>query len=232
MTVQNRWQLLTDNSGISPGQPISATSRTAKSIAKKGALATSTAMSVAQTATHTPNLALVAAGAAASATGIGLIVVGTAATLTISSLAARSAYKSWQHCKALDKIYDHRQCYECKPLAGGPDRVEQHNKVADEVLPYICLQKSEKTGRKALGAVPVLGFSETLYAMGRAVFKSNKGVKRKAMASILAEHLITHNCGLAQAIVADLYSFEEMSWILQQDYDDVVTLLFEKMASR
>jgi hypothetical protein len=232
MTVQNKWQLA-NNSNVSPGESISPT---AKKVVKAGATAAGVGISAAQHATNAPTIALLAAGAAASATGIGLVVAGAAATLTMSALSATSAYKSWQHCKALDNIHERRQCYACKPvLAGDPDRAEQHNKVADAVLPYLCLQKSEKTARKAVGAVPTLGAAETVYAIGRSLYKravGTRGVKRTEMASILAEHLITHDCGLAQAIVADLYSFEKMQWLLMQDHDEVARLLAQKMASR
>jgi hypothetical protein len=42
---------------------------------------------------------------------------------------------------------------------------------------------------------------------------------------------MTHNCGLAQSIVAELYSFEEMLWLLEKDTDTATPLLMKKMAS-
>jgi hypothetical protein len=43
--------------------------------------------------------------------------------------------------------------------------------------------------------------------------------------------LINCNCGLAQAIVAELYSFEEMVWIKDQKGSEVIKLLEDKMKS-
>jgi hypothetical protein len=231
-TISNRWQAREGGGGSA----VSSTAAAAKKVGKVGLLAASPAVSVTQMATGNASIALVAAGAAASATGIGLIVVGAAATLTVSTLSAVSAYKTWQHCKALDAIYDRRKTYACGcVIAGDTKDVEGHNQVANVVLPYICLQKSEKVGRKAVGAVPVAGLSETAYAIGRNLYKrykGTKGVKRTEMAEILAAHFVTHDCALAQAIVADLYTFEQMTWLLRQNYSDVATLLAEKMQSR
>jgi hypothetical protein len=50
-------------------------------------------------------------------------------------------------------------------------------------------------------------------------------------ASWLAVDLITHNCALAQAIVANLYSFEEMLWLQRLDSEELIPLLEEKMKS-
>ena len=85
-----------------------------------------------------------------------------------------------------------------------------------------------------VGAVPGVGLLETVRAIGKKAYKAatgTLGVNRKRAATWLARHLITHNCGLAQVIVAELYSFEEMLWIKDQEMDQVVQLLEKKLAS-
>lgn len=82
--------------------------------------------------------------------------------------------------------------------------------------------------------MPVIGLGETVRAAGKKLLKWHRGAlgqKREAHAATLAEHLITHDCALAQAIVAELFSFEEMLWLLQQDDDEVHKLLAEKLKS-
>jgi hypothetical protein len=230
--VANEWKKQFPD-GFPDGKTVS--SGTMKSLAKKGLLGGSTGLSVAQFATHTPSvLALTLGGAAASATGIGLVVTGAAATLTLASLSAVSAHKTLKHCDALEKIDGMQGCYDCRRVGGnmGSGDKAAHQKVGGLVLSYILAQKGEKALRKTVGAVPGVGLGETLYSVGRYLFKSNRGVVRNEMAGLLAEHLITHNCGLAQAIVAELYSYEQMRWILFQDYEAVKFCLAEKMKSR
>ena len=66
----------------------------------------------------------------------------------------------------------------------------------------------------------------------RAATKENKGVLRHQMAYELAVHLVTHNCGLAQGIVAELFSsYEKMRWMLEQDTGTLTPLLAEKLKS-
>jgi len=231
-TVENEWKKQFPT-GFPDGQAVG--SSTMKSLAKKGLLAGSSSLSAAQLATHTPSvLALTLGGAAASATGIGLVVTGAAATLTLSTLSAVSAHKTLKHCDALEKIDGMKGCYDCRRVGGGADSGDKvaHRDVGGLVLSYILAQKGEKALRKTVGAVPGVGLTETLYSVGRYVFKSNRGVLRNEMAGLLAEHLITHNCGLAQAIVAELYSYEQMRWIMFQDYEAVQFCLAEKMKSR
>ena len=66
----------------------------------------------------------------------------------------------------------------------------------------------------------------------RAATKENRGEQRTQMAYELAVHLVTHNCGLAQVIVAELFSsYEKMLWMLDQDTDVLTPLLAEKLKS-
>jgi hypothetical protein len=191
---------------------------------------------VAQQATGASTLALLTAGAAASATGIGLIVTGAALTLSTSILSARSAYKSREHRNHLQAIQDRVNAYACMSIDGKDAALRpiEHQTIADGVLPYLIEQKSTKYHRKVVGAMPGLGLLESVRAVGNKAYKAYSGtlgVKRKRAARWLAWHLITHNCGLAQAIVAELYSFEEMLWIKDQEFKDVVGLLEDKMKS-
>jgi hypothetical protein len=209
--------------------------RTAKKVGKVGLGAAGVGVTVAQYATGVSTLALLTAGAAASATGIGLIVTGAALTLTTSTLSAVSAAKSRKHRNNLQAIYDRRNAYACGPVdLKGPKDTVEHHCLAESVLPYIIQQKSTKFHRKVVGAVPGVGLLETARAIGKKAYKAatgTLGVNRKRAATWLARHLITHNCGLAQAIVAELYSFEEMLWIKDQEMDEVVQLLEKKLAS-
>jgi hypothetical protein len=208
---------------------------TAKRVGKVGLSAAGTGVTVAQYATGISTIAILTAGAAASATGIGLIVTGAALTLTTSTLSAVSAAKSRKHRNNLQAIYDRRNAYACGPVElKGPTDATEHHCLAEAVLPYIIQQKSTKFHRKVVGAVPGVGLLETARAIGKKAYKAatgTLGVNRKRAATWLARHLITHNCGLAQSIVAELYSFEEMLWIKDQEMDQVVQLLEKKLAS-
>jgi hypothetical protein len=210
--------------------------RTTKKAGKAGLGAASTGITVAQYATGVSTIAILTAGAAASATGIGLVVTGAALTVTTSTLSAVSAGKSWKHRNNLQAIYDRRNAYACGPIDPKGPRMDhhEHQTIADNVLPYTIGQKDAKFKRKVVGAVPGVGLLETARAIGKKAYKAAKGtlgVQRKRAATWLARHLITHNCGLAQSIVAELYSFEEMLWIKDQEMDQVVKLLEDKLAS-
>jgi hypothetical protein len=206
----------------------------AKKIGKGSMGAGGAAISGAQSLSGVSGLALVTGAAAASATGIGLVVTGAAITLATCGLSARSAYKTGKHLDVLEQIAARRYAYQCTGLIDGKNQKE-HRHIADDVLPYIILQKAEKQARKSIAVVPVAGSAMTgVYGAARFVYKGLKGTlgkTRTAMATDLTRHLLTHNCGLAQAIVAELYSFEEMTWLLEQPSDEVVKLLARKMAS-
>jgi hypothetical protein len=210
--------------------------RTAKRTGKVGLTVAGVGVQVAQYATGASTLALVTAGAAASATGIGLIVTGAALTLSTAVLSARSANKSRVHRNHLQAIQDRVNTYACNPIDNDKAslREMEHQVVATGVLPYLIEQKSTKYHRKVVGAVPGLGLVESVRAVGKKAYKAatgTLGVKRHRAARWLALHLISHNCGLSQAIVAELYSFEEMLWIKDQDFKEVVKLLEDKMKS-
>jgi len=206
----------------------------AKSAGKATMGAGGVAISGAQYFTGVSSFALVTGAAAASATGIGLVVTGAAITVATCGLSAVSAHKTGKHLEVLEQIAARKNSYTCVALSADADRAG-HRHLADDILPYIIVQKAEKQARKSIGAVPVAGSAvTTAYSMGRYLYKKWKGTlgeTRTAMATDLTRHFLSHNCGLAQAIVAELYSFEEMAWLCEQPSQEVVKLLARKMAS-
>jgi hypothetical protein len=219
---------------MADGQQISNYWIAAKTAGKGTMAAGGAAVNVVQHFAGVSAFALAAGAAAASATGIGLVVTGAAITLTTCGLSALSAYKSGQHRAVLERIAARKSSYECTGLMFSANRRE-HTHIAEDVLPYLILQKTEKQARKSVAAVPIAGSAMTgAYSIGRYVYKRARGTlgeTRTAMAFDLTKHFLTHNCGLAQAIVAELYSFEEMVWLCEQDPPDVVKLLARKMTS-
>ncbi|MCO1335112.1 hypothetical protein MO867_12300 [Microbulbifer sp. OS29] len=184
----------------------------------------------AQTATGATLTGLATGTAVAtSATGIGLIVAGTALSVGYAGLAARSAYKTHNHLNALKKIYASRKTYDC-PCQGSI----AHDYVSGQVLPYIIQQKTKKLHRKMVESAPGISTAEYTRKALKNIYKRTRGTlgkKRTFAAEWLAQHLISHDCELANAIVAELYSEEEMLWIRTQDNDVVAPLLELKLKS-
>lgn len=206
-----------------------------KKIGNVGMTGASVVKAGAEHLSHT-SIALLATGAAVSATGIGLLVTGACLTLAKTGMSVRSAYKSYGHRNVLQLLYARSKHYQCGAIEG--DSMErnlaEHAAVVDIVLPYLIEQKDKKMYRKMVGAVPVVGIGESLRAVGKKAYKKfsgTLGVDRKIHATLLAHHLITHDCALAQAIVAELYSYDEMQWMMGQEMDVLVPLLESKMKS-
>ncbi|WP_444897196.1 hypothetical protein ACJJI5_13390 [Microbulbifer sp. EKSA008] len=204
--------------------------RTAKAVAGGVGSAAYYGVWGAQTATGATLTGLATGAAAAtSATGIGLVVAGTALSIGYAGLAARSAYKTNNHLNALKKIYENRKSYSC-PCKGSV----AHDYVSGQVLPYIIEQKSKKLHRKMVEATPGIASVEYARKAVKNLYKRSQGTlgkKRTFAAEWLAQHLISHDCELANAIVAELYSEEEMLWIRTQDNDVVAPLLELKLKS-
>lgn len=195
--------------------------------------------------------ALIGGATALSATGIGGIAVGGVTTVASSGLAIRAYSKTGSHLKNLVDLWNHRDTPELKrcglvnivanPLLEGSEEAAQqltdragHDMVASQVLPYIIKQKSRKMGRKKVSAIPVVGLVEG----GRAIvnnlakrWKGTQGQVRLEHARWLANHFCECDCELSRQIVAELYSVEEMNWLLDQEADDVANFLAEKMQS-
>jgi hypothetical protein len=222
-----------------------------KRAGKFGLNAASLGVTIAQSATGT-GLTTMAEGlilgttVAVSATGIGLIAAGLALTVASSALSATAAWKSAKHRDNLIDIYDKRDKRPfieerfCQVIPG-PDGVlkshrdyVQHDMIANQVLPYIIRQKNTKFERKCLGGVPMIGTVESVRAFGRWAYKKYKGTQgatREHAAAWLAAHLITCDCLLVQAIVAELYSPGEMEWLKAQSFDRVIDYLAPKLKS-
>lgn len=179
--------------------------------------------------------ALYSGAAAASATGIGLIVVGGLLTLGASAKSIVAARSSKHHRDVLQKIEQRKREFQCMipPGTSGEPDYMAHQRIGVYVLPYAIEQKDKKYTRKAIGSVPVLGsIPMKIHQLWRAGTKENKGVQRNEMAYELAVHLITHNCALAQAMVAELFSsYEKMLWMLDQDTNTISPLIAEKLKS-
>jgi hypothetical protein len=206
--------------------------------------AASVGLQAASLATGASSIAVigaVAAGAAVSATGIGLVAAGGALTLGSMALGARSAYNTAQHLKRLEKIYAARGTYRsrCRVLPwSGSERLnaefaDLHGWVADKVLPWIIRQKKHKLGKKVTTAVGA-GLLVGIWSAGRKAYKALNGTlgkRRTYFAECLAVHLITCSCPLAQDIVSELYSEDEMNKLRFMDSDTAAPLLADKMKS-
>ena len=62
-------------------------------------------------------------------------------------------------------------------------------------------------------------------------WKGTAGQARLERGRWLANHFCERDCELSRQIVAELYSVEEMYWLLDQESEEVATLLAEKMQS-
>jgi hypothetical protein len=208
----------------------------AKQVASKGLDAAGPGLATYTTATGGGAIALATGAAAASATGIGLVVVGALATVGASAKSIVAATSSKQHRDTLKKMYERKNAYACVLPEGvdGDRDVMAHERIGANVLPYAIEQKDKKYVRRGISAVPVLGsLPMKIHQAYRYATKENRGVLRDQMAYELAVHLVTHNCGLAQGIVAELFSsYEKMRWMLEQDTDTVTPLLKEKLKSQ
>jgi hypothetical protein len=221
----------------------------AKTGAKAGMSTASVGVSAAGTVTHQGMTTLALGGAAAlSATGVGLVAAGAALTVATSVLALKSAWKTKKHKDALIEIFERRNkapfndAAFCTmiPSAHGPVAKTraayiQHDMIANLVLPYVIRKKDAKITHKLTTAVPMVGSSlETARAVLKKGYKfanGTLGVHRQNACGWLAWHLISCDCLLVQAIVAELFSASEMEWLKLQEYDAVVGALGPKLKS-
>lgn len=167
---------------------------------------------------------------ALSATGIGAVAVAGAYAVGSSVAAGVSVYKTHQHIKNLQAIHD-RGCNHGFCEGDGND----HNFIYNHVLPYIIDKKKRKMRRKAEETMPLLGGMATSLETGaRSVWKRLRGTRSKQRhyyAQVLTVHLVSCTCDLAEDIVAELWSPEEMKAIRSMDSDDAGYYIFNKMAS-
>ncbi len=99
------------------------------------------------------------------------------------------------------------------------------------MLPYIISQKTEKAVKKGAGIVPGASLLTNACRLGRFAFKKDKGKKRSYYAYVLTRHLITYDCMLAGAIVAELFSDKEMLTLRMFDSDQSAPIIGTKMKS-
>lgn len=206
-----------------------------KKVGIKTASALNQGITITQKATGAPTLVSLAKGSAcASALGIPLLIAGGVLTLATSFISMHSALKTFEHENNLKMIRDKAGTFACDAF-DSPGNREQHAVIQRYILPYIIQKKDAKGGRKFMGAIPVMGAYEPVRAIGKKIYKYYKhtlGVNRRAAASWLGVHLITHNCGLCQSIVAELFSgFEKMLYLQTLNSKELIPLLMEKMKS-
>lgn len=218
--------------------------RLRKQVVKAAGTAGSIASNATQIATGYSGYALLTGAVAASSLGIGLVAAGGVLTVGSSIYAARSAHKSRIHRDKLRLLLrrgaEQYTCHQIprdakNPLLDQePSNTIQHNIVYEQVLPYVIDKKDTKFMRKAASAVPGVAILEGVRAVTKKAYKALSGTlgeHRREASRWLAVHLVTHNCSLAQAIVAQLYSFEELRIMETFDSDKVVELLMDKMKS-
>jgi hypothetical protein len=209
-----------------------------KTAATVGNTAGSVGLTIASSVTGHSSLAVagaIAAGAAVSATGIGLVVAGAALTLASMATNASAMYSTSKHVIALKKIAGNpgkfRACKCVNHSLVSPDMSHDHGWIGKIVLPYIISQKTEKAVKKGIGTAGG-GLLTNVYRLGRYAFKKDRGKKRAYYAQVLTRHLITHDCALAGAIVAELFGdVEEMLRLRMFDSDTSSPIIATKMKS-
>jgi hypothetical protein len=211
---------------------------THKTVATVGNTAAGAGISAAQLGTGTSSLAVagaIAAGAAVSATGVGLVVAGGVLTLASMATNAVSMVSSASIVTGLKKIRSNPGSFvACKCMANAKrtsDMAHDHEWIRDKVLPYIISQKTEKAVKKGVGILPGVGLLTNVYRLGRFAFKKDRGKKRGFYAFVLTRHLITHDCALAGAIVAELFSTQEMLTLRMFESDMSEPIIAKKMKS-
>lgn len=200
-----------------------------KTGSKAGHLATSVGITATQQVTTGASaFAAITAGTALSATGIGLIAGSAALSVGKSYTAHRSAKKTQAHLDALSSILRGRNSYQCDAKHG-----PVHSYIASTILPYIVQQKKTKLARKKNERVPVLGSGyeagKSLKHMVQKRWNGTKGKQRSFSAQWLAVHLLSHHCDLTEAIVAELYSDEEMEMMKLSGSDIVASMIEDKL---
>jgi len=198
-----------------------------------------TGVTIGQTATSASHFATLAAATVtgASAAGFGLIVVGGVMMISGAVKDGVAWKKTKAHVRGLKQIVESGNC-ECFHCNIDMVAVQgEHTIIKNKVLPYIISKKQSKQSRKAMssfGAALGGGLAQAMRGLAKGGWKKVRGTKgrnRKYASQWLTHHFLTHDCELANAIVAELYSEDEMMWLKTQKPDVVVDLLMEKMKS-
>lgn len=222
---------------------MSATNRHTK--IKTAAKVANTVVGKGLSAANHANRISAAAGAGVAVSSSVLAVTGPAGLVVMAgemALSARSAYKTHQHIKGLEGIFDGRKAYEQKCIQNATEKCTcgiglgsaAVHKACELTLLYIINKKQNKRIKKGLGAVALSPLT-TGYGAGKAAYKLCKGTKGKNRgihASILAQHLIESRCEMAQAIVADLFDDDTMMFLMYDaGFFKAAETIAEKMKS-
>ncbi len=170
----------------------------------------------------------------ASASNPVTLPISAALQVTKSVLAVRSAVSTKNHINGLQGIQEWQKIYFCNKLIGS-DNVCGHDAITQSILPYVIQQKKKKLAVKSVEAVPVVGgITTSVVKSGKKVKKilaNELGKQRAEMARNLAEHFVTHDCTIADAIVAELYSEKEKDLLKLAPYAEVYDNLLKKLHS-
>lgn len=221
---------------------MSATDRHAK--IKQAAGIGKTAVGKGLTAVNNANRITAATGVAVSSSI--LAVTGPAGLAVMAgemALSARSAYKTHQHIKGLEGIFDGRKEYEQKCIQSSKEKCtcgislgnEAAHRACELTLLYVINKKQNKRIKKGIGVAGPLGAINAVYGAGKAAYKlckDTKGKNRGIHASILAQHLIESRCEMAQAMVAELLDEDTMMFLMYDaGFFKAAETIAEKMKS-
>ncbi|WP_281648668.1 hypothetical protein [Parendozoicomonas sp. Alg238-R29] len=165
---------------------------------------------------------------ASSVAGVLLPPVGMAKNAINPVLAAKSLRSTVHHVKGLKKIKSAVRSFQCDG-----DQVV-HQTIASVVLPAIIMKKEKKVRKKCTASTVVLSPLVSLEEGARSVYKRATGTRSKQRhfhCEILTTHLVLCHCGLAEAIVTELWGEEEMTHLRAMSSNEAGPHIFEKMSS-
>jgi hypothetical protein len=165
--------------------------------------------------------AAIMGGGTLSTGGIALVVVGAGMTLSSAGLAVRSYSRTKTHIEQLEIIQNNfavTAC-QCSQHVGINNKLKASLKctvLLTRILPYLIVQKRNKKLARGVKASVVGAPIAALAAGANALYKYKEGIKgeaRRAVAMFLIRQLLTSKCTLAEAIVAELLSMDEVKGI-------------------
>lgn len=212
-----------------------------KEFAKKSMTVAKKGISVAQMATGQSGAmglaknAALGASVGLSATGVGLLVTSSTFAVINSGLAIKSARSTHLHIRGLEKIAEVKGKLTCDSCEGVTKNSSDHELISHTILAAVIAKKKLKRVRKGVSGVPVVGgMLASAHSAKNGLVKrwqGNRGEKRHFHAEVLARHLVTHQCALAQSIVAELFSDAEALEIMRMNTSKAGPLICSKMRS-
>lgn len=170
-----------------------------------------------------------------SATGVGLLVTSSTFAGVNSGLAIKSAWSTHLHIEILEQISQVKGKLSCVSCKGASRSGGDHNLISNTILPAIITNKKLKRVRKSVSGVPIVGgMIASAHSATNGFAKrlnGTRGKKRHFHAEVLARHLVTHQCALAQSIVAELFSYEESLELMRMNTSQAGPLICAKMRS-